>query len=147
MKSIFLVILTVFSTIIFAQKSPVSWTFQAEKINEKEYNLIATATIGDNWNIYSQYLKSDDGPVRTSFTYDEPKEIELAGMNIEDGHKKEGFDPVFEMEVIKFTEKVTFTQKIKLKSNVSNVKGKVNFMCCDNEICLPPSDVVFDIKL
>jgi Disulphide bond corrector protein DsbC len=146
-KNIFLFAAILFATIVSAQQNPVKWDFKTEKINELEYNLIASATIGTGWYMYSQYLVSDDGPVRTSFTYDDKSKFDLIGKNVEEGHKKEGFDEVFEMEVIKFADKVTFTQKIKLKSNINSIKGHVNYMNCNNEMCLPPIDVNFDFNL
>ncbi len=134
-------------SILSAQQNPVKWIFKAEKINEAEYNLVSTATIGAEWYMYSQFLVSDDGPVKTTFTYDNGTSFEILGKNEENGHKKEGFDEVFGMDVIKFSDKVTFTQKIKLKSQLSNIKGHVNYMNCNNEMCLPPIDVDFDFNL
>jgi Disulphide bond corrector protein DsbC len=146
-KKILLFVVLIIATIASAQQNPVKWDFKTEKINETEYKLIASATIGAGWYMYSQFLASDDGPVRTSFTFDDKSKFDLIEKNIEEGHKKEGFDPVFEMQVIKFSEKVSFTQKIKLNSNVNSIKGHVNYMNCNEEMCLPPIDVNFDFNL
>ena len=72
---------------------------------------------------------------------------ELVGKTTEDGHKKEGFDEMFGMNVVKFTDKVVFTQKVKVKKGTKSIKGVVNYMCCDSEMCLPPKDVSFEILL
>jgi thiol:disulfide interchange protein DsbD len=68
---------------LFQGKSPVTWTTEVHKINAQEYQLVFTATIEDGWNIYSQYLKSDDGPVKTSFTYSSKDGYALLGKNEE----------------------------------------------------------------
>ncbi len=126
---------------------PAKWFFVAQKTAEGEYNLLITVNLEKNWNIYSQYLPSDDGPIRTTFTFKTDSGLELVGTATEDGHKKEGFDALFGMNVIKFSEKVVFTQKVKVKKGMKTISGVVNYMTCDNESCQPPKDVPFEIQL
>jgi hypothetical protein len=126
---------------------PASWFFVAQKTADGDYNLLITVNLAKNWNIYSQYLPSDDGPVKTTFTFKEDAGVQLVGKMTEEGHKKEGYDALFGMNVIKFSEKVVFTQKVKVKKGVKLISGVVNYMTCDNESCLPPKDVAFEIQL
>lgn len=130
-----------------APLDPVKWFYVAQKTADGEYNLLITANIEKKWNIYSQYLPSNDGPVATTFSFEKDNIAELVGKTTEDGHKKEGFDEMFEMNVVKFTDKVVFTQKVKVKKGTKSIKGVVNYMCCDSEMCLPPKDVSFEILL
>jgi len=52
------------------------------------------------------------------------------------------------MNVSYFEKSVTFQQKIKLKSaNASVVKGKLEYMTCNDKKCLPPDDIDFSIPL
>jgi thiol:disulfide interchange protein DsbD len=147
MKFLTVTILLLFNTLnVFAQENPIKWTTKAEKINATEYNLIIDGEIQAGWNIYSQFLASDDGPVRTTFTFDK-EGYELVGKTEENGNRKEGFDEMFGMNVIKFSKHVTYTQKIKINSGVKSVKTTVNFMTCNDEVCLPPRDVNFAIPL
>ncbi len=128
---------------------PVKWSFSQEKTGDKEYTLKYTAKVDKGWFIYSQYLESDDGPVRTSFEYEEDskKNIEFVGKNEESGKKKEGFDKMFEMNVVKYAGDVTFTQKIKVKDDSKPVKGYLTYMTCDDSKCLPPTNVDFNFNL
>lgn len=145
MKYLFSTLLFVLlSTILIAQDNPITWTTKAEKINENEYKLNLIGKIQEGWYIYSQYLPSDDGPVRTTIDF-EKDGFELIGKTEETGNKKEGFDEMFAMNVIKFSKEIVFSQKIKLSSNVKNVKTTITFMTCNNEICLPPKDVNLNI--
>ena len=106
------VILASFSVQLSAQiYNPVKWSTDYKQIGDNEFNLIFTATIEDGWSIYSQYLESDDGPVRTSFEFDTGAHFELVGKNEESGNRKEAFDDLFGMNVIKFSKKAIFTQK------------------------------------
>lgn len=126
--------------------NPVSWSFDVEKINDQEFELIFKADIQKTWNVYSQYL-DDGGPFPTTITY-ETESIELIGKGVESGSKKEGMDPIFEMNVIKFLDKEPYIirQRIK-KSAASTISGYLTFMTCDDERCLPPTDVDFSIDL
>jgi thiol:disulfide interchange protein len=126
---------------------PVKWSTSYEAINDQEYNLIFTATIDPGWAIYSQYLEDEDGPIPTSFQYDEEGHFELIGKNEETGNRKEAFDPIFEMNVIKFTKKAIFTQKVKATDLSKPITGYLTYMTCDDERCLPPTDFDFSFQL
>jgi hypothetical protein len=106
-----------------------------------------TATIDPGWAIYSQYLEDEDGPIPTSFQYDEEGHFELIGKNEETGNRKEAFDPIFEMNVIKFTKKAIFTQKVKATDLSKPITGYLTYMTCDDERCLPPTDFDFSFQL
>lgn len=124
---------------INAQKeNPVKWTFELKKIKNSEYELIATATIKHGWMMYSQFTE-DNGPVPTSFTIGD-KEVKFE----EKSKSSKEFDPLFEVNVVKFKEEAIFSFKFK-KEDVHNCKGYVTFMTCDGEKCLPPTDVDFDL--
>ncbi|RMG85503.1 MAG: DUF255 domain-containing protein, partial [Bacteroidetes bacterium] len=62
-------------------------------------------------------------------------------------HRKEGHDPMFDMNIVKFAESVTFTQKIKVNDPAKPVTGYLEYMTCDNTRCLPPKEVDFKISL
>ncbi len=142
----FVLVWSSFSFLI-AQENPVKWTYRAEKINDTEYNLIVEGDIENGWYVYSQFLESDNGPVRTSFDFSQNKNITLIGKNEESGGLKKIHDAVFDMTLIKFAHKAIFTQKIKLNAPTKDVKGTIEYMCCDEGMCLPPRKIPFTIKL
>lgn len=128
--------------------NPVKWKFELEKINSSQYNLKYIAKVDKGWTVYSQYT-SDDGPVPTSVNYESSEGIELLGKAIETGSKKEGMDPFFGVNVIKFTADKPFIiiQKIRVKDASKPIIGYVNFMACDHEKCLPPTDADFNFSI
>lgn len=129
-----------------AQQNPVKWSYEAKKVADGTYDLVFTANISDGWYVYSQYLESDDGPVRTTISYDENPAVKLDGKNVEEGHKYEGYDELFGMTIIKFNGTPTFTQRVKI-TKPTTLSGHLEFMTCDNERCLPPSEVLFRFDL
>ncbi|MEM9918026.1 MAG: sugar transporter [Bacteroidota bacterium] len=130
-----------------AQSEPVKWTFDARQINEAEYELIITADIDHNWSIYSQHLASDKGPVATSFEFYRQDKVSLLGATAESGIKKESFDELFGMNLVKFVRKARFVQRVKVTDSTLSVRGQLTYMSCDDKSCLPPTDVDFDIAL
>lgn len=145
--SIFLISISVasFGQII----EPVKWKTDFKKISETEYELIYTATMEENWNVYSQFTE-DGGPVPTSIYYDSIKGAEIVGLAEEFGHKKEGPDKLFEgINVIKYLSDEPFI--IKQKINVTDISkpiiGAIEFMTCDDEKCLPPTFIDFTFAL
>ena len=146
-KVLFSLISMLVSTVGFSQiYNPVQWNFSAKHLSGSEYLLIFEATIEDGWAVYSQYLESDEGPVATSINYDGQEHFQVIGEAVEHGHKKEGFDALFDMNVVKFNDEYRIEQKIKLDRQQSIV-GYVNFMTCDDTKCLPPKDVDFSLEL
>ncbi len=146
--SLWVIFLTFLSVSLSAQiYSPVKWVTTHEQTADGEFDLIFTATIDDGWSIYSQYLESDDGPVRTTFEFEKEAGYNLVGKNLETGDKKEGYDELFGMNVIKFYNKAVFTQKIKITDYSKPIVGYFEFMTCDATKCLPPDMVDFEFTL
>ncbi len=134
---------------IFAQiLNPVKWKFDATHIEGDTYKLTYTATMEKNWTVYSQFT-SDDGPVPTYIEYENLNGAELIGESVEEGSRKEGYDKLFDTNVIKFTDKkpFTITQKVKATDVTKPISGYLTFMTCDQSKCLPPKDVDFSFTL
>ena len=125
-------------------EDPVHWSFSSKKVSEEAYDLIFVADLAEHWKLYSQHT-DDEGPVPTSFEFEADDNYEKVGETQEEGKKKEGPDPLFGgVTVIKFMEgPVTFTQRVKVKDPAQPIKGYLTFMTCDDEKCLPPTDIDF----
>jgi len=147
MKYLCSILFLTFTTLSFAQtNNTTSWTFESQKTAPNEYTITMKATINKGWYVYSQYLESDDGPIRTSIVLEENKGVELVGKAEEEGDKVSGFDEMFDMKITKYKKHLTITQKVKAKKT-KKIKGYITFMTCNDEQCLPPTDVPFEITL
>ncbi|WP_299184382.1 thioredoxin family protein [uncultured Aquimarina sp.] len=152
MRNILLLLTTLlFSTTLFSQIfEPIKWESSVKEESENVYILSFAATLEKGWHIYSQKeVDTDDiAPTATEFTfYNEEKAYELVGETIEpEGIQK--FDKVFEMDIKYFEDSVVFTQKIKrLDPSLKTVKAEVFFGVCDDEKCLAPDIVEFNLNL
>lgn len=131
------------ATVSFAQmEDPVDWTFQKKQIDDQTWELIFTADIDPGWSVYSQYL-DDGGPVPTSVNFDTEDGYEKIGKTKESGSKKEAFDELFGMDVVKFSDRMVLTQKVKINPGTKALSGYVEYMTCDDNRCLPPMPVDF----
>lgn len=148
MKKITLILSLVFMSTLgaFAQlENPVSWSYAAKKTSPTEATVYLKATIEGDWHIYSQNIKAG-GPNKTDFTFAKSNDFTLVGKTTEPKPITK-YEKVFKMDVLYFENEVVFQQKIKLKKGATVVKGKVEFMVCNEKQCLPPNDVTFSIPV
>ncbi len=125
----------------------VKWTASAKKIGEKEFELKLTATILGDFHLYSQDA-GVEGPVPTTISFTANPLLILDGKIIEAGKKITKVEQAWGGKVNIYEKAVTFTQKIKGKANAkTNINGKVVFMVCNDEICLPPSEYAFKVPI
>jgi len=126
-------------------EAPVKWSYAAKKTSPTEAVVFLKATIESGWHIYSQTVK-DGGPIRTSFTFAKSDEYALVGKPTEPKPVTK-YEKTFGMNVSYFEKEVVFQQKVKLKPNATAVKGKLEYMTCNDHKCLPPDDIEFSIPL
>ena len=131
----------------FAQvENPVKWAYAAKRTSATEATVYVKATIDEGWHVYSQYIK-EDGPVPTSFSFSPSKEYSLIGKTAEPKAIVK-FDKQFKMSIGFFEKEVLFEQKVKLKSaKAITVKGKLEFMVCNDHKCLPPDEIAFTVPV
>jgi thiol:disulfide interchange protein len=152
MNSIKRLLLLFFTFLVVATSAqiidPVKWKFSQKQISDTEVELYFEATLEKKWHLYAQKLESDLGPVPTSFVFEESAQYERMG-EVKEPKPKVEYDPNFEMNLSFFEKQVKFTQRIKIKSETDfKLKGYVEYMVCDDEKCLPPTerDFLFIIK-
>ena len=125
---------------------PVKWSFSQNKISDDEFELVFTASIDPKWHLYSQDIPM--APPATTFTFEKSDDYQLIGKVTEESDVIEEYDPNFDMELKYFAAEAVFKQKVKvLVKKPVTVKGFLNFMCCDDTRCLPPTDVDFSFDL
>lgn len=147
MKSLFIILVT----LLFALPSvaqvlePVKWTFDSKQEGDK-LTLYFKATAEKGWHVYDTNLP-DGGPVSTSFHFNDNSKIELVGKMTTNPAPTQKFDDMFQMDLRYFDTKVDFIQVVKLKTtDPVTIDGYLEFMCCNDETCLPPTEVDFSFK-
>ena len=124
---------------------PVTWSYAAKKTSKNEAVVYIKASIDQGWHLYSQDVK-DGGPVKTTFTFPVSKEYTLVGKTVEPKAVTR-YEDTFKMNVSFFEKSVVFQQKVMLKGATAVIKGKVEFMTCDDKQCLPPEEIDFSVPV
>ena len=138
-----------FANTTFAQQklNPVHWTAQVKKIDANHYDIVFTAKLDTGWELYSQFLDSDKGPLPTTFIFQKNESYSRVGVVKESWVNKEKiYNEVFDMTVVKYSKSAVFTQRVKAK-NSGNALVVIEYMSCKATSCLPPRYVEFEIDL
>lgn len=140
------IFLFIFSGLHAQILEPVKWSFSSERVSDTEFDLIFKADIDTKWHLYSQDIPMS--PPATNFNFEAGSGYELVGKTTEESEVIEEYDPNFEMVLKFFAFEAVFKQRVKLTSQSPvTVEGFLEFMCCDDTKCLPPTDVDFEFKL
>ena len=127
-------------------EDPVKWSYKSEKVSETEFDLIITAKIDKGWHVYSQFIE-DGGPIPTSFKFSPSNAYKLKGTVSEIPKAVSAFDKNFDMQIAWHKDKVDFRQRIVLNTAKTTVAGVLEFMVCNDQKCLPPAEVEFQIPV
>lgn len=127
---------------------PVKWTHDIQSIssdeNSEEFEIRFTAELEEGWHIYATELESDEGPIPTSFHFEENEAITLRKLKEPESIKQ--YDPNFMMELSFFEKQAVFYQDVVITASTT-VKGYIEYMACDDKMCLPPEMYEFEIQL
>ena len=148
MKRIYLLFLSFFIVALASAQieNPVKWTYTAKKISDKVYDIYITATLENKWHIYAQ--DAGEGPEPTSLSFSKNPLLNLDGKVKEEGKLEKEYDKNFGSTLKFYSNKVSFVQRVKLKSAVATVlKGNINYMVCNDKKCLPPKEYPFTINI
>jgi hypothetical protein len=142
------VVLILTGATAFAQLNPVSWAFNSKKIADKTYEVRMTATMQPGWHLYSQVQPEDAIAIPTDIQFNKNPLISLNG-NIKEVGKMEKFkDEKLGVAANQYAKKVDFVQVVKLKANAkTNLTGTIEYQTCDDEKCLPPKKVNFNLAV
>jgi hypothetical protein len=145
LKTLYLFLISALSITALTGQNPVKWQFEIKPAPNNEQVITLTAIIEAGWNTYSQTLPSDDGPVATSIKFEPGDHFSLVGKTEESGKIFTAYDEIFAMQLTKIKEQGVFKQRILVKDATKPIKGTIEFMVCNNEICLPPKTIEFSL--
>lgn len=142
-KSIFSILLLLFAVVVQAQiQEPVKFKSELKTLQAGEAEVVFTGTIDKGWHVYSIDL-GDGGPISATFNVESISGAELVGKLKPVGKEVAAFDKLFEMKVRYFENTAQFVQKLKLTGGEYKVEGFLEYGACNDENCLPPTQVPF----
>ena len=121
---------------------PVHFSSELKMLKGNEAEILFKATIDPGWHVYSTDL-GDSGPIEATFNAEKMTGAELVGKLKPVGKEIKKFDAMFGMELRFFENAVTFSQKIRFTQPQYDIDGYLEFGACNDESCLPPTQVTF----
>lgn len=142
-KILFSLIVSFLAFAAYAQiQEPVKFKTELKNVSATEVEIVFTASIEQGWHVYSTDL-GDGGPISATFNTDKLTGAQLDGKLRPVGKEIASFDKLFEMDVRYFEHTAQFVQKLKLTGGDYQVTGYLEYGACNDENCLPPTQVEF----
>ena len=137
-----------FSLFLLAQNTgQVKWQVSSQKINNKEYSIIAKGIVADGWRMYTNKTNID-GLDKAAINFTDSS-IKKNGDAIVSGTEKNINDPLFKQIAATVEKEVTLSQKIEFTNTVpGNLKVLLTFSFAkgSNEFFTEPGEK-FDIAI
>ena len=142
-KLLFPFVLLLFAVAVQAQiQDPVKFNSELKILAADEAEVVFTAAIDKGWHVYSTDL-GDGGPISATFNVEKISGAEVVGKLKPVGKEISTFDKLFEMKVRYFENTAQFVQKLKLTGGAYQIEGYLEYGACNDENCLPPTQVPF----
>ena len=144
LKSTFLtMLLAMFAMAAMAQmQDPVHFSVSQKQVSPTELEVIFKGKIDKGWHVCSTGLPAG-GPVTATLTTEKAEGAKPMGKLTYRGKELKEYDKLFEMTLRYFVNSVTFVQKYKITGKTYKVKGFLEFGACNDENCMPPTQVEF----
>nr|WP_315456477.1 cytochrome c biogenesis protein CcdA [uncultured Prevotella sp.] len=144
-NTLFILFTLLFSLTAMAQQNPVHFSVQQKQVSPTEVEVIFTAKIDQGWHVYSTNLPAD-GPTSASLHVDKAEGVTPVGKLTTRGKELNVYDKTFEMKLRYFENSVGFVQRYKITAKTYSIKGYLEYGACNDEMCLPPTQVEFNFK-
>ena len=146
MRKILSICLLLIAVVAQAQiQEPVKFKSELKTLAAGEAEIVFTATIDKGWHVYSTGL-GDGGPISATFNVEKISGATVVGKLQPKGKEIASYDKLFEMNVRYFESTAQFVQKLKLTGGDYKIEGFLEFGACNDENCLPPTQVEFNFS-
>ena len=146
MRKILSICLLLIAIVAQAQiQEPVKFKSELKTLAAGEAEIVFTATIDKGWHVYSTDL-GDGGPISATFNVEKISGATVVGKLQPKGKEIASYDKLFEMNVRYFESTAQFVQKLKLTGGDYKIEGFLEFGACNDENCLPPTQVEFNFS-
>lgn len=132
------------ATVVVAM-AQVKVTCTTKRVSPTEIDIIYTATIDKGWHLYGTDVP-EDGPNPATFGVDKNVGAKVKGKLKGGPGIRKAFEEMFGAEISFYEGKATFTQRIELTAKNYEFEGYLQYSACNDENCLPPTDVMCKIK-
>jgi hypothetical protein len=129
--------------------NPVKWTYEVKENTDKVKTIYIKASIEKGYHIFSNKPGDDDGfliPTSITIIAKNNKGLKIE-IPITDrlANKKAITAKIAEIGEVSYYE-TDVTYSMPYDSNFAKGQIDINYQCCNDKMCFPPTNVVMDIK-
>ncbi len=124
---------------------PVHFTTQQRRSSQDVLEVLFTAKIAPGWHVYGTDIDAG-GPTRATLTLEHTEGLTPLGPLETRGEVHSGVDDIFGVKVSYMEGTATFAQRFTLTGGQYSVEGYLTYGACDDQNCLPPTDVSFSFS-
>ena len=126
-------------------QTPVKFSVKQNKISDTEVELVFTGQIDAGWHVYTTDIP-EDGPTRAEITLEKQQGGKPKGKRKTQGKVHKAMDEMFGMELSYMEGTATFVQTLTITEEKYEVAGYLTYGACNDENCIPPTDVEFSFS-
>ena len=126
-------------------QTPVKFSVKQNKISDTEVELVFTGQIDAGWHVYTTDIP-EDGPTRAEITLEKQQGVKTKGKLKTKGKVHKAMDEMFGMELSYMEGTATFVQTLTITEEKYEVAGYLTYGACNDENCIPPTDVEFSFS-
>ena len=124
---------------------PVTITATQKKVADDALEIVFQGSADAGWHVYGTDI-ADGGPTRAELTIEKLKGLKPDGKLRATGKVHRAMDDMFEMEVSYMEGTASFAQRFIITEPKYEVAGYLTFGACNDEQCMPPTNVEFNFN-
>ena len=141
-----LLTLLICTAVALAQfQTPVTFTTTQKKVSDDVLEVVFQGTVDAGWHVYGTDI-ADGGPTRAELTLETQKGVKPDGKLRATGKVQKKMDEMFGMEVSYMEGAASFVQRFTITEPEYEVAGYLTYGACNDQNCIPPSNVEFSFK-
>jgi len=144
-KIVFALFLFVTGTLMAQFQEPVRFTVKQNRLSDTELEVVFTGQVDAGWHVYSTDIP-DGGPVKAELTLEKKQGVKAKGPFRATGKVHRQMDDLFGMELSFMEGTASFAQKFMITEPTYEVAGYLTYGACNDENCMPPTNVEFNFK-
>lgn len=126
-------------------QNPVTFSVTQKKVGDDALEVVFQGTVDAGWHVYGTDI-ADGGPTRAELTLETQKGLKPDGKLRVTGKLHKAMDEMFGMEVSYMEGTASFVQRFVITEPTYEVSGYLTYGACNDENCIPPTDVEFSFK-
>ena len=123
----------------------VNWKFSTKRISDTKVEIICEATLDEGWHIYSHDLPENTA-FPTMIHFEESDKYKPVGEIVEEPEPEVHYDESFKADLKWIANQAKFKQILEIKGETT-IKGTVEYMICNDQNCMPPTEESFALPV